>query len=171
MPPRIRVPEAYVLARASIEDRGLWLTELLRTCATVVGDSNSLELIDEEQSSNAGDLASATVKITKPLSITLYKTLLACLRASCPDGVSVQLISASSAEPINVDSTDFVVEHFRREFSMDSQFIFHAESCTKITHRPTGITTRSTIHRSRLVNDEEAIVLMSSILKVRSAAA
>jgi hypothetical protein len=164
MPQGIRSPYAYVLARASIEDGGRWLAGLLRACATVVDDLNSVELVDEEQASEAGDLASATIKISKPLLPTLYNALFECLRTSCPVGVSVQLIPASSAVSVDVGSADFSVEHFRREFAVDSQFTCHGVSCTRITHRPSGSTARSTMHRSRLANDEEAIVLMSSIL-------
>lgn len=165
MPHQIRLPETYVFARASVSHGGRWTAEVLRACHQVAIDSGSIEIVDEQQTTDAGDLAGVVLKISARLSLETLLRLSDEIKANCPQGVSAQLVKGVPPAEFVLDPEDLSIEYFRREFAVDSNMIRHTDSCAKLTHRPTGGSARSTVHRSRALNYEEALFLLEALLR------
>ncbi len=162
---RIQSPEAYLVSRASVSDGGRWARELLCACLRAVSNPDSVSVVDEEQVSDAGDLAGAVFKIAEQLPPYALQQLANEVRASCPDGVTVQLVKGVASADVTIDHKDCLIEYFRREFALNSFMVHHTDSCARVTHLPTGISARSTAHRSRTVNREEALLLLESVVR------
>ncbi len=161
---QVRLPEAYVIARASKADGGLWVGALLSICARRVGDASSIEIIDEEQENGAGDMAGAVLKLCEPLPAEVFLQLSQELQGNCPEGVKARLLGGASPA-MSLAPQDLLVEYFRREFAMRSRMIVHTDCCVRLTHVPTGRSARSTAHRSRVLNCEEALLLLGSLVR------
>ncbi len=171
MPHPIREADCYVLVEALGGASTLWSHSLMQGRLRELLERQSVETVDEEVINSDGDIVSAVLKVTAPLSVSERQNLLTELTTNSPSGVSVRLISAASSQEDAIEPKELLVEHFRREFAADSQFIHHGNSCTKLTHVNTGLFARSTIHRSLLRNDEEAMLLLMARLKDRRNAA
>lgn len=167
IPRRIQLPEAYVVSRASVADGGRWMGELLRACLRALSNPDSIDVVDEEQVSDAGDLAGAVFKITEQLTPTALQQLAREIHANCSNGVTARLVKGVAAEEIAIDPENCSVEYFRREFATNNRMVHHTDSCAKVTHLPTGISARSTAHRSRAINCEEALLLLESLVRGR----
>ncbi|RQO63856.1 hypothetical protein DBV14_02150 [Variovorax sp. KBW07] len=141
------------------------MAEVLRACHRVAIDAKSIEIIDEEQAAVARDLAGVVLKICEQLSPETIRRLLEEIQTGCPKGVSAWLIKGASPADFALDSEDISTEYFRHEFAVDSNMIHHAESCARLTHHATGWSARSTAHRSRALNFEEALFLLESLVR------
>lgn len=161
---RVRLPEAYVVASGSKADGGLWVGALLRICARMVDDANSIEIIDEERENGAGDMAGAVLKLCEPLPAEVFQQLSQEIQRNCPEGVNARLLRGASPA-MSLAPQDLLIEYFRREFAVNSRMIHHSDSCARLTHVPTGISARSTAHRSKVLNCEEALLLLESLVR------
>lgn len=139
--------------------------DVARACAGAVSDSRSIEIVDEDQTNDAGDLAGAVLKISEPLSPEELLRLLTEIRAICPKGVAVRLVKGVSPAECVLDPEHLSIEYFRREFGVISSRVFHTDSCARLTHGPTGRSARSTAHRSRFLNHEEALLLLEALVR------
>ena len=161
---QVRLPEAYVVARASKADGGLWVGALLRICARMVGDASSIEIIDEEQENGAGDMAGAVLKLCEPLPAEVFLQLSQELPGRSPEGLKARLLEGASPA-MSLAPRDLLIEYFRREFAVNSRMILHTDCCVRLTHVSTGRSARSTAHRSRVLNYEEALLLLESVVR------
>jgi hypothetical protein len=164
MPHRIPLPDAYVVARTSIADGGLWTGNLLRVTLNAVNNSAAVDIIDQEQTTATGDLKAIVLKISEPLLAEEFARLSESLQSVCIPGVNVRLLTGVTTPDQVLSPQDVSSEYFRREFAEDSSEVKHTNSCVRLTHLPTGYTARSTTHRSRALNYEEALFLLASLL-------
>lgn len=165
MPYRIRLPETYLLVHSANTHSGRWTAEVLRACHQVGIDLESIEIVDEEQATAAGDLASVVLKICDRVSPETGQRLRNEVQAGCPQGVSARLIRAVSPGDFSLEPGGISTAYFRREFAVNSCMIFHTTSCVRLTHRATGRSVCSTAHRSRALNSEEALFLLESLMR------
>lgn len=168
LPRRIQLPEIYVVARAAIQDSGYWVAEVLRACLGVVQDQHSLQMVDEVRVNASGDVAELALKITEPMSTATVQLLAQELKQKLAAGASFDIFPGAGCLELLIPAAELHVEYFRREFAGDSRMVSHTTSCVRLTHRPTGIVARSMDHRSRIVNYEEALYLLASLLKLRA---
>jgi hypothetical protein len=166
LPQRIPPPEVYLIARAGIGNDG-WFSVALKACLGIVVDSSSVQVVDEEQGSERGDLIGAAVKISEPLSSAALDRLLEVLKRELPPEVSFRLLHGATRSELSILPEELSVEYFRKEFAVDSRMVHHSTSCAKLTHLPTQVSSRSTDHRSRIANYEEALFLLASLLRNR----
>ena len=171
MPYRVRLPEAYLFVRASNAHRGHWTAGVLQACRRAAIDARSVEIIDEEDASATGNLSSVVLKICDQLPAETIQRLPKEIEATGPQGASIWVIRGVSPENFALDPEDILTEYFRHEFVVGSNMIHHAESCVRLTHRSTGRSARSTAHRSRALNSEEALLLLECLVRSGSAAA
>lgn len=168
---RVRLPEAYLFVRASNAHRGHWTAGVLQACRRAAIDARSVEIIDEEDASATGNLSSVVLKICDQLPAETIQRLPKEIEATGPQGASIWVIRGVSPENFALDPEDILTEYFRHEFVVGSNMIHHAESCVRLTHRSTGRSARSTAHRSRALNSEEALLLLECLVRSGSAAA
>uniref|UniRef100_UPI000D349C4C peptide chain release factor family protein n=1 Tax=unclassified Variovorax TaxID=663243 RepID=UPI000D349C4C len=161
----IHLPEHYVVVRASVSGGGELLGDCLRAYLLVVEESDSVEILDEEQVNEAGDLIGLVFKILKPLPPEKLARLVPEMEAMCGHAITARLINGVSPPELCIDTKDLSVAYFRREFAVDCSMLHHAESCVRLTHLPTGTTARSTTHRSRVRNHTEALFLLESVVR------
>lgn len=162
----VRPAEVYMLADARIPDDN-WLGDLLRPILAV-SSSSAVEIIDERLASDKGGVISAVVKVVERVSESKLRELIDHFREASSGNVDVRLVRAVPPGAVVIDRAQCVVEYFRREFAVDSRMVKHTVSCVKVTHAPTGIAVRSTSHRSRIVNEEEAFLALESLLSHKS---
>lgn len=165
MPYRVRLPQTYLFAQASNAHSGRWTAEVLRACHRAEINPRSIEIIDEEQATATGDLSGVILKICEQLTPETIQRLPEEIQATCPQGVSTWLIRGASPANFALNSEDISTEYFRHEFAVDSNMIHHTESCARLTQRSTGRSARSTAHRSRALNAEEALFLLESLVR------
>lgn len=158
-----RLPEAYILASPDQPDSE-WLGNLLRACVRTCPDLGSIEIIDELYANAEGDILSVAVKLTTPMNAEQFRVLSQELLSPAFQKSNVRMIRGQPEIAALVDPTDLRVEYFRREFSKDSRMVAHTDSCVRITHLPTGKVARSTQHRSRGLNHDEALLLLQAEL-------
>ena len=82
--------------------------------------------------------------------------------------LDVRFVAADDLAKLDIDSHDYSIEYFRRESAMNTQFIFHGDSCAKLVHHATGTVARSITHRNKARNFEEAIQLLAALLRNES---
>jgi hypothetical protein len=160
---RIRLPEAYVLASSDVPDAE-WLGNLLRVCISTVTDTSSIEVIDELYASADGDVISAAVKLAAPMSDEQFRRLSNDLRSLPLQKLNVRMVRVNPNDAKLPDQAELHIEYFRREFARDSQMVRHTDSCVRVTHVPTGTVARSTLHRNRVLNQDEALLLLKAAL-------
>jgi hypothetical protein len=161
---RIPQPELFVVAHADVADGGRWVSDLWRLCTGVVGELSAVDVVDERQLNVEGDIGDAVLIITAPVPSEGIQRLAEELRAKLVDGVNARLVVAVHPDSVHLDSSQISVEHFRREFAVNSQMVAHVDSCVKLTHLPSGTVARSTRHRSRALNREQARLLLESLV-------
>jgi hypothetical protein len=144
-----------------------WLGDLLRPILAV-SSSSAVEIIDERLANDKGGIISAVVKVVEQVSESKLRELIDHFREASSGNVDVRLVRAVPPGSVVIDRAQCVVEYFRLEFAVDSRMVKHTESCVKVTHAPTGIAVRSTSHRSRIVNEQEALLVLESLLSYES---
>lgn len=164
MSQRIAPPEAYIVARASLSDGGHWISDVLKVVHDTFGAGETVEIIDLEQVNTNGDMATLALKIASPMSSAAYAQLSINLDSVCRPGVEVRLLKGVRDADHILSLDDVVVEYFRREFAKDCREIVHKERCVRLTHLPTGCSVRSTAHRGKTANYDEAKFLLASLL-------
>lgn len=160
---RIRLPEAYILASSDVPDSE-WLGDLLRTCISTVKDIGSIEIVDEFYASTDAEVISAAVKLTTPMSDEQFQRLSQDLQSPLLQKLNVRIVKVQPHDAEFLDQTELRIEYFRQEFAKDSQMVRHTDSCVRITHLPTGNMVRSTLHRNRMLNQDEALLLLKAEL-------
>jgi hypothetical protein len=165
LPNRTALPLAYVVAQADLPDHGKWFGDLLKVCLRALKES-SIQILDEKRRSEAGDIVSVAVKIVEPADSNSLKDLLRVLEQHLPKEINWSLVHAGSREDAAEIPLEAVeVEYFLQEFSYRSYMVASTTNCVRLKHLPTGISCRSTAHRGRTQNYEEALLLLSSLLK------
>jgi hypothetical protein len=165
----MQAPDAYVLAQATSAGADSWLGDLLRSCYHVLGQNASLQIVDEETTSANGGSRAAVVKISERLSA---ETLAALAEELCKPNpwFSARLVKAVQPNQFCLALDDVTLTYFRKEFVRDSM-IHHTDCCVRLVHIPTGISARSTDHRSRFMNQMEAQFLLETlVMEVRGEA-
>lgn len=142
--------------------------DLLRTCSRALRDSWSLEIIDEERANATGDMLGVVLKISEQMPVEPYQWLSEELRAKYCDGVKARLLKGVQPVEMILQPMDFLVDYFREEFAVNSPMVHHTDSCVKLTHLATGVIARSTTHRSRSMNYDEALLLLESLVRERT---
>jgi len=164
LPKEVVAPACYVLLRetASCES---WLGEAIKACSSAMVDKTTIEVVDEERRSKDGDMSAAVLKLPRPLSIGAIRALPKRLQEDLPEGVSFRVLEAAQWNEAAIPPNELTVEYFLHEFSRRSRMVSPTTSCVKLIHQPTGIFCRSTTHRNRERNYEEALLLLASLLK------
>ena len=163
MTQRIRLAEAYILASSEVPDAE-WLGDLLRVCIRTIKDQGSIEIVDELHANAEADVVSAAVKLAAPMSEAQLRELSHNLQSPQLQKLTVRMIKGQPQDAEFVDQADLRIEYFRQEFAKDSWMVHHTDSCVRVTHLPTGKVARSTLHRSRALNQDEALLLLKAEL-------
>lgn len=82
--------------------------------------------------------------------------------------LDVRFVAAIDPDELDIDAHDYSIEYFRREGAVNTQFIFHGDSCAKLVHYATGNVARSTRHRNKARNLEEAVQLLAALIRNES---
>lgn len=164
---RIRLPEAYILASIDVPGSE-WLGVLLRVCIRTLKDIDSIEIVDELHANAEADVVSAAVKLTATMNDVQFRGLSHDLQSLPLQKLNVQMIKGQPQDPALLDQADLRIEYFRQEFAKDSRMVHHTDSCVRVTHLPTGNVARSTLHRSRALNHDEALLLLRAKLGAAS---
>lgn len=157
------MPNAYLILKTEAAGVEHWTHGFLRSCMAL-GETYSFDMIDEKLWSEAGDIAGIVIKISGPDAHGALAAILPGLLNDCPSQTSVRLVRAVEGVQSDLKPAEFEVEFFRKEFAADSQMVHHVDSCVQLIHRATGTAARSTCHRSQAKNQEEALLLMRSVL-------
>lgn len=159
-----------MVAHATVRGRE-WVRDLWRLCIGVVAEPSAVEVDDEKQLSAEGDVDEAVLSITLPMPAEGVQRLTEELREKLASGVNARLVKAVQPDGFRLHSAHILVEYFRREFAVDSRMVVHVASCVKLTHVPSGTVARSTRHRSRALNQNDALLLLESLVAERHDAA
>lgn len=161
---KIVAPACYVLLREKTHCEN-WLGEAIKACVGAMVDINTIEILDEERRSKDGDISAAVLKLLRPLSREAIHALPERLQRSLPEGLSFRVVQAAQWNEAAIPCDELTVEYFLHEFSRRSSMVSSTTSCVKLMHRPTGTLCRSTAHRRRTENYEEALLFLASLLK------
>jgi len=164
LPKDVVAAECYVLLRDSARCKN-WLRGALKACGDEFVDMSTIDIVDEHRLNEDGDLSGAVLKLLAPRSRERMQALRERLAMELPEGVSVRLIEAARWDEATIPSEELAVEYFVHEFARHGRMIRRTTSCVKLVHLPTGIASRSTAHRRRQSNYEEALLLLASFLK------
>lgn len=157
-------PELYVLLRESAPGQA-WIHEALKACVDAGIDTAKIEIFDEERRSGHGNLSAAVLKLSGSLSNEAILALPENLRRRLAEGIGFRLVRAARWSEAAIPPDELELEYFLHEFSKQSPMVWKTTSCVRLRHIPTGILCRSTAHRSRAKNYEEALLLLASLLK------
>lgn len=157
-------PELYVLLRERVHCR-TWIGEAVKACADAGIDIAMIEILDEEWRSGDGDLSAAVLKLMGPLSGDATRALPGTLRRRLGEGISFRVVPAAEWSEVAIPTGELELEYFLQEYSRQSPMVWKSTSCVRLRHRPSGMLCRSTAHRSRAKNYEEALLLLASLLK------
>lgn len=122
----------------------------------------------DEQLGTTGLSKGVVVKLLASTSTAQISLALKSLMNRQQQTLDVRFVAAVDPAKLDIDSHDYSVEYFRRESAIDTQFIFHGDSCAKLVHHVTGIVARSITHRSKARNFEEAIQLLAALIRNES---
>lgn len=161
---KVGAPECYVLLRESSNGES-WLGEAIKACSSAMVEPDAAHIVDEERRSEDGDISAAVIKLSRELSRSAIQALTEELQLSLPNNVCFRLVKGAQWNDAAIPPNELTVEYFLHEFSTRGRMVWPTTSCVKLVHRPTGITCRSTTHRRRLDNYEEALLLLASLLK------
>jgi len=164
LPKDVAAAECYVLLRDSGRCKN-WLSRALKACGDEFVDMSAIDVVDEQRLNEGGDLSAAVLKLLAPLSRERMQALPDRLAMELPEGVSFRLIEGARWNEAAIPSDELAVEYFVHEFARHGRMIRRTTSCVKLVHLPTGIACRSTAHRRRQSNYEEALLLLASLLK------
>ena len=164
LPKDVVAAECYVLLRDSARCKN-WLRGALKVCGDEFVDMSSIDIVDEQRLNEGGDLSAAVLKLLAPLSRERMQALPERLALELPEGVSVRLVEAAQWHEATIPCDELAVEYFMHEFARHGRMIRQTTGCVKLVHLPTGISCRSTAHRRRQSNYEEALLLLASLLK------
>jgi hypothetical protein len=162
-------PEFYVLLRERVDCKD-WIGGALRASISAMTDMATIDFLDEERPSNKGDLSAAVLRMSAPLSKEAIRSTLEIVRRGLPEGGSFRVIEAVQWSDAAIPLDELALEYFQHEFSRRGRMVSPTTSCAKLTHRPTGTVCRSTLHRRRAKNYEEALLLLASLLKAKNEA-
>lgn len=162
----IRKPEAYLIASTSI-DTSIWSYEFIRSIFQILGETTSVEVIDELDKTDINNVASLVLKFESPMSDNTFQFLAENIQLNCPPEVSARLIRGAALEDMVFKPKDISIEYFKKESARESYMIRYTECCVELTHRPTGIIARCTYARSKFINYDEALLLLKSLLNER----
>jgi hypothetical protein len=162
----IRKPEAYLIASTSV-DTSIWSYEFIRSIFQILGETTSVEAIDELEKTEINNIASLVLKFESPMSDSTFQFLAENIQLNCPPEVSARLIRGAALEGMVFKPKDISTEYFKKERVHESYMINPIECCVKLTHRPTGIIARCTSARSKFINYDEALLLLKSLLNER----
>lgn len=157
-------PELYILLREDVPCKA-WLGEALKACVDAKIDLSMTEILDEEWRNGDGDLSAAVLKLSGSLSNEAIRALPQTLRRRLVGGISFRLVRAAQWCEAAIPTDELELEYFLHEFSRPSRMTAKTASCVRLRHRTTGILSRSTTHRNRAKNYEEALLLLASLLK------
>jgi hypothetical protein len=169
LPKRIAAGGCYVILREKIDCES-WLGEATKACVAAMADMQSLEIVDEERRNNSGDVSGAVLKLLGPFSREAIQGLHDKLQRALPAGVSVRVVAGIQWSAATIPPDELTVEYFLHEFTRQSPMVGATTACVKLTHGPTGTLCRSTAHRNRTLNYEEALLLLISLIRDGSAA-
>lgn len=122
----------------------------------------------DEQLETTGLSKGVVVKLLASTSTAQISLALKSLMNRQQQTLDVRFVAAVDPAKLDIESHDYSVEYFRRESAIDTQFIFHGDSCAKLVHHATGIVARSITHRSKARNFEEAIQLLAALIRNES---
>lgn len=161
---KVGAPECYILLRESFNGES-WIGEAIKACSRAMVNLDAVHIVDEERRSKDGDISAAVIKLSTALSRDAIQALTEELRLSLPQNGCFRLVTGAQWNDAAILPNELTVEYFLYEFSTRSRMVWPTTSCVKLVHRPTGITSRSTTHRRRVDNYEEALLLLASLLK------
>jgi hypothetical protein len=164
LPKEVVAPECYVILREKTNCES-WIGEAIKACGSAMVDMNAIEFVDEERRSKDGDLSAAVLKLLRPLSREAIRALPEKLQRSLPEGVSFRVVEAAQWNEAAIPPDEMTVEYSLHEFARRGRMVSPTTSCVKLMHRHTGTLCRSTTHRRRIRNYEEALLLLASLLK------
>lgn len=157
-------PELYIFLREDVPCKA-WLGEALKACVDAGIDMSMTEILDEELRNGDGDLSAAVLKLSGLLSNEAIRALPQTFRRRLDEGINFRLVRAAQWCEAAIPADELELEYFLHEFSRPSCTIVKTTSCVRLRHRPTGILCRSTAHRRRAMNYQEALLLLASLLK------
>lgn len=160
----VATPELYVLLREGVPGKE-WLGEALKAFVDAGLDTARIEVIDEESRSGNGDLSAAVLKLSGALSNEALLALPETLGRRLAEGISFRLVQAVQWSEAAISPDELELEYFLHEFSRQSPMVWKTTSSVRLKHRTTGILCRSTAHRRRATNYQEALLLLASLLK------
>lgn len=161
---KVGAPNCYVLMRESFNGES-WLGEAIKACKSVMLDLDAVHIVDEEWRSKDGDISAVVIKLSRELSRDVIQALTEELRLCLPQNVCFRLVKGIQWNEVAIRPDDVTVEYFLHEFSTRGRMVWPTTSCVKLIHRPTGTISRSTTHRRRADNYEEALLLLASLLR------
>ena len=160
---KVGAPEFYILLRESFNGER-WIGDAIKACGSALIEPDAVHIVDEERRSKEGDLSAAVIKLSRELSRNAIQSLTEKLQLSLPNNVCFRLVKGAQWNNAAIPPNELTVEYFLHEFSTRGRMVWPTTSCVKLFHRPTGITCRSTTHRRRVDNYEEALLLLASLL-------
>lgn len=134
----------------------------------LVGLGRTYDVIDERLHAD-GRCKELTIKFLADICYAPMASAIAQLLADqhC-QWVQAQFVAALDPAEITLRAHDYTVEHFRREGAIDSGMVVHLRSCVKLVHHASGTEARSTSHRNRDWNLEEALQLLAALVRNHS---
>jgi len=164
LPNRIRPPAYYVVVRRANAADEHPFPRVLRACLDSVVNQDCVELVDEEYGPTVWDTVGMTVKLIGPITGHEVSGLMEQLERICSPTTSWRVVRGRTAEELAIGPKDLKVEYFLREHARESH-LWPTVSCVRLTHHPSGLVARATSHRQKLINYEEAIYILDSLLK------
>ncbi|MDP3226594.1 MAG: hypothetical protein Q8N13_01290 [Acidovorax sp.] len=160
----VATPGLYVLLREGVPCKE-WFGEALKAFVDAGFDTARIEIIDEERRNGNGDLSAAVLKLSGALSNEALCALPETLGRRLAEGISFRLVRAVQWSEAAIPTDELELEFFLHEFSRQSPMVWKTTSSVRLRHRTTGILCRSTAHRRRATNYQEALLLLASLLK------
>ena len=122
----------------------------------------------DEQFDTTGPRKGVVIKLSASTSTAQISLALKSLMNRQHQTLDVRFVAADDLAKLDIDSHDYSIEYFRQESAVNTQFIFHGDSCAKLVHHAPGTVARSITHRNKARNFEEAIQLLAALLRNES---
>jgi hypothetical protein len=164
LPKDVAAADFYVLLREK-DDCGSWLGAAVEACGGESLEANTIEIVDEERRGSQGELSAAVLKFLGVRRKEAAGAVQERLMRQLPESIGFRVVEAAQWGEAKIPADELAVEYFLHEFSRRSFMIGQTTSSVKLVHRRTGISCRSTAHRRRQRNYEEALLLLASLLK------